>query len=114
MPDIPILDPDSLSAHAAMNRRSWNADSDTYQSDHGIQLAAKGGPGWGVWQIPEAELRILGEVEGRDVLGLAQTGKKTLFTLLSGREVPAARKTGEAIEGIAPIHDSRVDALSKL
>ena len=48
------------------------------------------------------------------ILGLAQTGKKTLFTLLTGREVPANRKPGEAIEGIAPIHDRRVDALSKL
>ena len=48
------------------------------------------------------------------ILGLAQTGKKTLFTLLTGRDVPATRKPGEAIEGVAPIHDSRVDALSKL
>jgi GTP-binding protein YchF len=48
------------------------------------------------------------------ILGLAQTGKKTLFTLLTGRPVPATRKPGEPIEGIAPIHDSRVDALSSL
>jgi GTP-binding protein YchF len=48
------------------------------------------------------------------ILGLAQTGKKTLFTLLTGRPVTAARKAGEAIEGIAPIHDSRVDTLSDL
>ena len=48
------------------------------------------------------------------ILGLAQTGKKTLFTLLTGREVPATRKPGEALEGIAPIQDRRVDALSEL
>ena len=48
------------------------------------------------------------------ILGLAQTGKKTLFTLLTGREVPPTRKPGEALEGIAPIQDSRVDALSDL
>lgn len=48
------------------------------------------------------------------ILGLAQTGKKTLFTLLTGRPVPATRKAGEAIEGIASIHDSRVVALSEL
>jgi len=46
------------------------------------------------------------------ILGLAQTGKKTLFTLLTGRPVPESRKVGEAIEGIAPINDSRVGALS--
>ncbi len=48
------------------------------------------------------------------ILGLAQTGKKTLFTLLTGRTVPATRKPGEVVEGIAPIHDRRVDALSTL
>ena len=37
------------------------------------------------------------------ILGLAQTGKKTLFTLLTGREVPPTRKPEDAIEGIAPI-----------
>ncbi len=46
------------------------------------------------------------------ILGLGQTGKKSLFTLLTGRPVPDSRKPGEAIEGIAPIHDSRVGALS--
>ncbi len=46
------------------------------------------------------------------ILGLAQTGKKTLFTLLTGRSVPESRKVGEAIEGSAPINDSRVGALS--
>ncbi len=48
------------------------------------------------------------------ILGLAQTGKKTLFTLLTGREVPPTRKPGEALEGIASIQDSRVDTLSDL
>jgi ribosome-binding ATPase len=48
------------------------------------------------------------------ILGLAQTGKKTLFSLLTGRPVPATRKPGEAVDGIASIHDSRVDALSDL
>lgn len=48
------------------------------------------------------------------ILGLAQTGKKTLFTLLTGRPVPASRKPGEAIEGVALIQDSRVDALRDL
>ncbi|MDT8444131.1 MAG: hypothetical protein RQ722_07555, partial [Desulfuromonadales bacterium] len=48
------------------------------------------------------------------ILGLAQAGKKTLFSLLTGRSVPDSRKPGETIEGVAPIHDSRVDALSDL
>lgn len=48
------------------------------------------------------------------LLGLTQAGKKTLFTLLTGREIPAGLKPGEALEGIAPIQDSRVDRLAEI
>lgn len=48
------------------------------------------------------------------ILGLAQSGKKTLFSLLTGRAVSDNRKPGEILEGVAAIHDSRVDALARL
>jgi GTP-binding protein YchF len=48
------------------------------------------------------------------ILGLGQAGKKTLFTLLTGRSVSDTRKPGDVVEGVAIIHDSRVDALSDL
>ncbi len=48
------------------------------------------------------------------LIGFAQAGKKTLFTLLTGRSVPEGRKPAEALEGTAKIRDVRVDALSEL
>lgn len=48
------------------------------------------------------------------LIGLSQSGKKTLFRLLTGREVPPGRRPDEAIEGRAQIRDPRVDALSAL
>ncbi len=52
------------------------------------------------------------------LLGLPQSGKKTFFSLLTGRgRGPAgfpALKPGEALEGIAPIFDPRVAALAGL
>ena len=48
------------------------------------------------------------------LLGLAQAGKKTLFSLLTGREVTGVPKRGETIEGIAPIRDPRVDVLAQM
>jgi SAM-dependent methyltransferase len=52
-----------------LNRRFWDADADAYQAEHAAQfdrdLCA-----WGVWGVPEAELGVLGEVAGRDVLEL--------------------------------------------
>jgi SAM-dependent methyltransferase len=60
----------SLSADAARNERAWNGQSDEYQTKHGPQLEASGGAAWGVWQIPEAELQVLGDVRGVDALEL--------------------------------------------
>ena len=48
------------------------------------------------------------------LLGLAQSGKKTLFTLLTGRDVSGAMKPGELLEGVAPIRDKRIDVLSSM
>ena len=102
MPDVPDLDPNSLSAYCAENRESWNADSDDYQADHGPQLAGSGGLAWGVWQIPEASLQVLGEVKGRDILelgcgaaqwsiALAKAGARPVGLDLSERQLSHAR-----------------------
>ncbi len=51
------------------------------------------------------------------LLGLTQSGKKTFFSLLTGRREAAAPillKEGESLEGIAPIYDPRVVALAEL
>ena len=58
-----------LSTHAAQNRDAWDRDSDDYQRCHREQLRMEE-PGWGVWQVPERELGVLGDVAGRDVLEL--------------------------------------------
>ena len=54
---------------ASINRTFWDSYADTYQADHGPQLA-RHGAAWGVWQIPEDDLRILGDCAGLDVLEL--------------------------------------------
>lgn len=58
-----------LTPHAVKNRADWNAESDAYQTAHAEQLA-RIGEAWGVWQIPESELRVLPDVADRDVLEL--------------------------------------------
>jgi SAM-dependent methyltransferase len=65
-----VIDEPDVSDIAARNRTLWDERSADYQATHGGQLAASGGAAWGVWQIPESELRVLGEVGGRDVLEL--------------------------------------------
>ena len=54
---------------SSANRAFWNAFSDEYQATHG-DLLTRTAMAWGVWRIPESELKVLGEVEGREVLEL--------------------------------------------
>jgi SAM-dependent methyltransferase len=67
---VDMSDSPQLSPHAARNRRLWDERSAEYQEAHGPQLAASGGAAWGVWQLPESQLRVLGDVRGKDVLEL--------------------------------------------
>ncbi len=92
-----------LTDHEAQNRASWNADSDDYQARHGEQLAASTGLAWGVMQIPEAELHVLGDVVGKDILelgcgaaqwsiALARLGARPVGIDLSERQLEHARR----------------------
>jgi SAM-dependent methyltransferase len=105
MHDSGMTDTDlpGLTEHEAQNRASWNADSDDYQARHGEQLAASTGLAWGVMQIPEAELRILGDVAGKDILelgcgaaqwsiALARLGARPVGIDLSERQLEHARR----------------------
>lgn len=94
---------DGLRDHERQNQRSWDAYSDEYQARHGEQLAVSGGLAWGTWQIPEAELRILGDVAGKDILefgcgaaqwsiALAQRGARPVGLDLSERQLDHARR----------------------
>lgn len=87
---------------ARKNRDYWDADSDEYQALHGDQLSTTEA-GWGVWQIPESELGILGDVEGTDILelgcgaaqwsiGLARRGARPVGLDNSARQLFHARE----------------------
>lgn len=99
--DTPLA-PDDLPAHVRRNRDWWNTDADAYQERHAPMLAASGGMAWGVWQIPEAELEVLGDVRGKDILefgcgaaqwsiALAKSGARPVGLDLSERQLEHAR-----------------------
>lgn len=102
-----MTDEPRLTSHAERNRRAWDGYSDEYQREHGDQLKASGGDAWGVWQIPESELQVLGDVAGKDVLELGCGAAQWAITLrrrdarvtgldLSQRQLEHARKLMEA------------------
>jgi SAM-dependent methyltransferase len=51
------------------NRAFWDRTSDEYQERH-KEFINRPEPRWGSWQLPEAELNVLGDVTGKDVLEL--------------------------------------------
>ena len=56
-----------LSEHAELNRAFWDQVSDEYQARH-REFIGRSDPRWGVWQVPESELSVLGDLSGKDVL----------------------------------------------
>ena len=91
-------------AHVRVNRRLWNEDADDYQRRNAPQIrdqAFTGHLAWGLWNIPEVELGVLGEVAGKDVLefgcggaqwstALARNGARPVGFDLSERQLAHA------------------------
>jgi SAM-dependent methyltransferase len=91
-----------LSDSAAHNRAAWDRLSDEYQARHAAFIGRRDGPRWGMWQLPESELGILGDVAGKDVLELgcgaaqwsillAERGARVVGLDNSGRQLAHAR-----------------------
>ena len=51
------------------NRAFWDRHSDEYQATHREHIG-RPEPRWGMWQLPESDLQVLGDVRGKDVLEL--------------------------------------------
>ena len=58
-----------ISPEAQKNRLAWDKNSDAYQARHSDDLTQHA-LAWGVWRVPESELRVLGDVAGKDMLEL--------------------------------------------
>jgi ubiquinone/menaquinone biosynthesis C-methylase UbiE len=59
----------SSSSDALRNRSVWDRKSDDYQQRNAAFIGGSE-PRWGMWQLPESELDVLGDVAGKDVLEL--------------------------------------------
>lgn len=92
------------SRHVRVNRRAWDRMAREYQGKHGARLTDTA-RAWGVWRIPEDELRALGEVRGRTALelgcgaaqwsiALAAQGARTVGIDLSTKQLRHARRAG--------------------
>jgi len=69
---------------AEHNRGIWDSRSDDYQARNAEFIGRKDEPRWGMWQLPDSELGIMGDVGGKDVLELG-CGAAQWSILLAGR-----------------------------
>jgi len=87
-----------------LNRAAWDRISDEYQERH-KEFIGRPEPRWGMWQLPESELQILGDVAGKDVLELgcgaaqwsillAAQGARCVGLDNSARQLEHAREAG--------------------
>jgi len=95
------LDADSLSEHERRNREVWNADAPGWV-EAGRRNWSSHEPAWGVFGVPEANVRILPDVKGLDVIELgcgtaywsawlARRGARPVGLDLSERQLKTAR-----------------------
>lgn len=91
-----------MDQHESHNRAHWDKDSDRYQATAGREISAAP-DAWGAWRIPEAELRLLPDIQSKDVLELgcgagqwsvwlARQGARVVGLDISGRQLDHARR----------------------
>lgn len=101
----------------AGNRRAWDKESAAYQSQHG-RFLTEHALAWGIWRVPEATLRLLGDVDGQLILeygcggaqfsaALAALGARTVGLDLSIEQLRhAQRHTAEQRRDVALVNAS--------
>jgi SAM-dependent methyltransferase len=93
-----------------INLASWEADSEAYQKRNAAQLNRWDRLGWGVWDVPEDEIRALGDVRGVRALelgcGACQFGIKVAMrgAAVTGLDFSANQLT----RGVANMHETGV------
>ena len=60
----------TLSEDARLNRAVWTKANREYTDKQASETWGKGEPTWGTYGVPEAELEVLGDVAGKDVIEL--------------------------------------------
>jgi ubiquinone/menaquinone biosynthesis C-methylase UbiE len=98
------MDSSELTEHARKNQAHWDRDAADYQRRNAEHIN-RPEPAWGLWQVPESELQILGDVAGKDVLevgcgaaqwsiALAGRGARAVGLDVSAKQLEHARAAG--------------------
>lgn len=111
-----------LTSHASINRAIWEEQSDDYERRHAAALSGENAMAWGLWRIPESELRVLGHVAGKDVLeygcgaarwsiALAGAGARPVGLDLSPTQLGHARRLMAEVGVEFPLIEASAEAV---
>src|SRR5262245_43533887 len=109
------------SEHVRRNRAQWDIWSENY-FEPGRWAWANDEPNWGIWNIPERDLRALPEVAGRDVLELgcgtaywsawlARRGGRVVGLDNSSRQLANARRFQDEFGPAFPLIHANAEAV---
>lgn len=112
----------SLSEHARKNKALWEATSDSYEERNATALSGEKAMSWGLWRIPEAELHVLGDVAGKDILELGCGAARWSIALawcnarptgldLSARQLQHARRLMDEAGVSFPLIEASAEAV---
>jgi len=65
-----MAEPGEAAAEAAVNRDLWTPANREYGDEHADRAWAAGDITWGIFNVPEEQLGVLGDVRGLDVVEL--------------------------------------------
>jgi SAM-dependent methyltransferase len=89
-----------LTEHARVSRDLWNEWASGWTADYEKHWASDE-PVWGNWGVPEAQLRVVGDVEGEDVLELAcGSARWSAWLARRGARVTALDHSERQLEGV--------------
>ena len=91
-----------LPEHAERNRQVWNEDAPNWV-ESGRKAWASPTPSWGIWHVPEEQVKILPDLNGLDVVDLgcgtgywcawfARLGARPVGLDVSERQLATARE----------------------
>ncbi len=111
-----------LPDHVRKNHAMWQSSSDNYEADHAAELGDEKAAAWGLWRVPESELRVLGDVAGKDVLefgcgaarwsiALAGRGARPVGMDFSSRQLQHARRLMQEAGVEFPLIEASAEAV---
>jgi ubiquinone/menaquinone biosynthesis C-methylase UbiE len=108
--------------YLARNRRFWGRTAAAYERRNAAALRRAGGRAWGLFRVPERELRLLDPVRGKDVLelgcgaawwsiALARDGARVVGLDFSADRLAQARRRMARARVRFPLVEARAEAV---